>query len=101
MTKKLFYEDQYLKETSAKVLEKTKKDDTYVHKFDQTIFYPEGGGQPSDKGWINAYDVLDVYEHNNEIYHVLNEDIKTSQVELKLDWEYRFLAMQGHLAQHL
>lgn len=101
MTKKLFYENQYLKETTSKVLEKTKKVDTYVYKLDQTIFYPEGGGQPSDKGWINGYEVLDVYENNHEIYLVLKEDVESSLVELKIDWEFRYLAMQGHLAQHL
>ncbi|MDF2556314.1 MAG: threonyl and Alanyl tRNA synthetase second additional domain protein [Bacillales bacterium] len=101
MTSKLFYEDQYLKKTVAHVVEKTKKGDTYIYKLDQTIFYPEGGGQPSDRGWMNGFEVLDVYEHDNEIFHVIKEDIEAKQVELKLDWDFRFQAMQGHLAQHL
>lgn len=101
MTRLLYYEDAYLKEAKAKVLEV--KDNALL--LDQTIFYPTGGGQPHDRGWINGVEVLDVYkDEEGNVWHVVKELEKFKpgdEVELKLDWEYRYKLMRIHSALHL
>ena len=49
-TKRLYYEDVYIKEFSAKVVECRKEEKGFQVILDQSAFYPEGGGQPSDLG---------------------------------------------------
>ncbi|OGC52278.1 hypothetical protein A2982_00355 [candidate division WWE3 bacterium RIFCSPLOWO2_01_FULL_39_13] len=51
-TKQIYYEDGYLKELQAKVLSITPARNLNNIILDQTIFYPEGGGQPCDRGMI-------------------------------------------------
>ncbi len=100
MTRKFYYEDAYLREAKAKVLEV--KDDALL--LDQTVFYPTGGGQPHDKGWINGAEVLDVYKDGEDVWHVVAgpEEFKVGdEVELKLDWDYRYRLMKIHSAMHL
>ena len=101
MTKKLYYEDPYLKEATAKVLQI--KENALL--LNQTIFYPTGGGQPHDTGTINGVKVLDVYKNEEEnIWHVVeNPDMFRvgDEVELKLDWDRRYKLMRIHTAMHL
>ncbi len=101
VTRKLYYEDAYLKEAKAKVLEV--KEGALL--LDGTIFYPTGGGQPHDKGWINGVEVLDVYKDDaGNVWHVVAEPEKFKpgdEVELKLDWDYRYKLMRIHSAMHL
>jgi len=101
MTRKLYYEDAYLKEAKAKVVEI--KENALL--LDQTVFYPTGGGQPHDKGWINGVEVLDVYkDEEGNVWHVVAEPEKFKvgdEVELKIDWDYRYRLMRIHSALHL
>ena len=53
-TKKLYYEDVYTKEFTAKVLECREGKKGYEIILDQTAFYPEGGGQPCDLGTVRS-----------------------------------------------
>ncbi|MCD6189498.1 MAG: alanyl-tRNA editing protein [Thermococcus sp.] len=101
MTRRLYYEDAYLKEAKAKVVQI--KENALL--LDQTIFYPTGGGQPHDTGTINGVSVLDVYkDEGGDIWHVV-EDVSHfsigDEVELKLDWERRHRLMRIHTALHL
>ncbi|MBP1912285.1 alanyl-tRNA synthetase [Thermococcus stetteri] len=100
-TRKLYYEDAYMKEAKAKVLEI--RDNALL--LDQTIFYPTGGGQPHDRGTINGVEVLDVYkDEEGNVWHVVAEPEKFKpgdKVELKIDWDYRYKLMRIHSAMHL
>ncbi len=66
-----------------------------------TLFYPEGGGQPADRGTIAGVAVLDVQRAGGTIRHLLERPIAPGSVRLALDWERRFDHMQQHTAQHL
>ncbi len=76
---------------------------------DDTILYPEGGGQPSDRGRAGSLDVTLVRREGGEIRHYLVESSSASQarpaigesVMVELDWQRRFDHMQQHTAQHL
>ncbi len=66
-----------------------------------TVFYPEGGGQPCDRGTINGVAVLDVQKRDGEIRHTLEAPLPEGPASLQLDWVRRFDHMQQHTGQHL
>lgn len=68
---------------------------------EDTILYPEGGGQPSDRGTLNGVAVVDVQKKDGAIRHVLAAPLPPGPAELRLDWERRFDHMQQHTGQHL
>lgn len=99
---KLFYKNQYLKEFEAKVIEVKEVESRYHIILDRTAFFPGGGGQKCDLGEISGKEVLDVYEKNKEIYHVVSEEIKVGSIVLcKIDWDRREDGMHQHLGQHV
>jgi Ser-tRNA(Ala) deacylase AlaX len=66
-----------------------------------TILYPEGGGQPSDRGWIGGVPVEDVRTVDGEVRHYLAGTAPTGRVLVEVDWPRRFDHMQQHTGQHL
>lgn len=68
---------------------------------DDTILYPEGGGQPADRGRLGDTDVIDVQKRDGELRHYLAGAVAPGPVVVALDWECRFDLMQQHTAQHL
>ena len=70
---------------------------------DRTGFYPEGGGQPADRGRLGEFEVLDVQEIEGEIVHTLGgpPPAVSELLEGRIDMERRFDHMQQHTGQHL
>jgi len=68
---------------------------------EDTIFYPEGGGQPGDQGTLNGVTVLDVQKREGGIRHYLASPLAEGPASLHLDWARRFDHMQQHTGQHL
>jgi len=68
---------------------------------EDTLFYPEGGGQPADRGEINGVAVLDVQKQEGRIVHRLERAVEVGPARLVLDWPRRFDHMQQHTGQHL
>lgn len=101
MTKKLYYENPYLTNWTTSVTNIIKKDEFCLITLEQTAFYPEGGGQPSDTGLIDNIKVLDVYQEAGEVYHKLPHPPENTNVECQIDWELRYDHMQQHTGQHL
>lgn len=98
---KLYYIDQYIKEFTAEIEEIIEKDNKFHVVLDKTAFFPGGGGQPCDLGFIEEHEVLETYEDEGNIYHVVSKKpIKIHKVKCKIDWNRRFDYMQQHLAQH-
>ena len=70
---KLYYKDQYIKEFVAELESVEEKDGKFHVILDKTAFFPGGGGQFCDLGFIENEPVIDVYEEDGTIYHVLNK----------------------------
>lgn len=99
---KLCYEDPYKTEFVAKIINIVEKDDSFHILLDKTYFYPEGGGQASDTGYIGSIAVNYVYEDEGNIYHVTNEKpSQDKEVNCSIDWDKRYDHMQQHLGQHI
>ncbi len=93
---------EYIKEFYAVVTDCIKTDIGYSVCLDNTLFYAEGGGQPSDKGKINEIAVLDVRETHEGICHLMPEPFEKGQnVKCEIDFKRRFSFMQHHTAEHI
>ncbi len=99
---KLYYENQYIKDFRAVVLDVKKIDEKFHIVLDNTAFFPGGGGQFCDLGFIEDKKVIDVYEEHGIIYHVLGDGLnKNQEVSCSIDWDRRLEGMQQHLGQHV
>ncbi len=102
MTEKLYYLDSYQKEFTAKMIEvRPLADGKFGVVLDRTCFYPEGGGQPCDTGWLNDIPVLEVFEDNGSVVHVTAARPAEETVLGRLDWNRRFDHMQQHSGEHI
>lgn len=74
---------------------------------DRTIFYPEGGGQPTDKGTLETdsevWTVKEVRKRSGKILHKLNKEAPPVGIQIKghLDWDRRYSIMRYHTALHV
>jgi len=100
-TRRLFFEDAYLREFDADILERRDHEGKPALVLDRTCFYPESGGQPSDKGDIDGVEVLKVVDEDGIILHVMAEAVAGSSVHGRIDWPTRFDHMQQHTGQHI
>ena len=99
----LCYEDSYLRECKSKV---TDLNDHGVI-LDQTVFYPGGGGQPSDNGKLilenNEYLVKGLKRIDGQIVHLIDGSKPgiNSEVNSIIDWDKRYKLMRTHTALHI
>lgn len=101
-TEKLYYVDSYLKQADARVLSCKSAKKGWAVCLDQTIFYPTGGGQPCDVGFIDETRVLEVSEEDGEIVHFCDAALPVGKlVSCSIDWRRRFDLMQQHSGEHL
>ena len=101
-TTKLYYEDVYKKEFKAKVLECREGKKGYEIILDQTAFYPEGGGQPSDNGTLGNVNIKEVHEKNGELIHYTDGPLEIgTEVTGEINWDRRFDLMQQHSGEHI
>jgi misacylated tRNA(Ala) deacylase len=104
----LFYlTDSYLREFTAHVA--AAHPDQQAVALDRTAFYPGGGGQPHDTGWLLAGDaalpVAKVKREGEQLWHWLAPDAALPTVGTpvvgRLDWERRYALMRTHTAMHI
>lgn len=69
---------------------------------EETLFFPEAGGQSSDRGWLDKVRVWDVQIENGVIYHFTDGALAEGErVRGEIDWEHRFSNMQQHSGEHI
>ena len=106
MTKKLFLEDVLQRSSEAVVTDCVELKTGFGIVLDQTVFYPEGGGQLSDTGKLICGDrevvVTHVRETEGRVLHETAEPLPVgTQVLAEIDWQTRFDHMQQHCGEHL
>lgn len=102
MTIKLYEDNAYIKEFDATVLSCEECKGGFFLTLDKTAFFPEGGGQQADEGFINESKVLDVQIKNEIITHKVDKAFLVGEtVKGIIDWDTRFRRMQGHTGEHL
>ncbi len=102
MTIKLFNDNVMLKNCKATVLVCEKRDGKFFVELDQTVIFPEGGGQLSDRGKINDVNVLHASEKDGRLWHECDALLEVgAEVEVTLDWAVRLDRMQQHCGEHI
>ena len=118
----LFYQEPYRQTFEAELLacrpyegeQKSPQAKLWEVELSQSCFYPEGGGQPGDRGelriwqereasWSKAYPVLDSYYRENRQWHLIAgpELAPGSKLKGQIDFDRRFSFMQQHTGEHL
>lgn len=100
MTVPAYDTDPYLSMLETEIVETADDGRRFVVLAD-TIFYPEGGGQPADHGRVGDVDVVDVQRVDGTIRHYVADEVAVGSVLARIDWERRFDHMQQHTGQHL
>jgi alanyl-tRNA synthetase len=99
MTDRLYYQDCYLRDFRARVME-TAGEGCRVY-LDRTAFYPTSGGQPFDLGSLGGVAVREVLDEDDRIAHVMEAPLRATEVSGVIDWNRRYDHMQQHTGQHL
>ena len=100
---RLYYATPYVKTFMCTVESCVQnKKGTWDAVLNQTAFYPEGGGQPSDTGTLNGVKVLHVSEKGETIIHELEAPLEEGTLaEGVIDWQKRYDNMQQHTGEHI
>jgi misacylated tRNA(Ala) deacylase len=110
MSDNIAYRDAYARSTDATVAAVIETDRGPGVILDRTVFYPGGGGQPADAGWLEAADattswtVAGAAKQGDDVVHQLAVGSETpavgSAVRATIDWDRRHLLMRTHTALH-
>lgn len=105
-TKKLYDLDAYAIEFDAVVLscEEVQLDQQVIYQviLDQTVFFPEEGGQSPDKGMIQEIPVINVQIQDDVVVHTLETSLHVGEkAHGCIDWKHRFNNMQQHSGEHI
>ncbi len=99
---KLYDEDSYINEFSARVISCEKTEEGYAVVLDRTAFFPTAGGQDCDTGALNGEKVLKVEIKNDTVFHIMEKPMDIDkEVFGKIEWKARLRKMQHHSAEHI
>lgn len=104
MSEKIYYLDSYQQSVSAKILEIEESEAGRWLLTDRSIFYPGGGGQLPDRGTIGDAPVTSIKSVDEHVWHLIPTEFSAQvgqEIEMRIDWDWRFYNMQQHTGQHL
>jgi misacylated tRNA(Ala) deacylase len=106
VSENLCYRDAYARATQAAV--QAVDPESGAVRLDRTVFYPGGGGQPADHGWLRERDgrswtVTGGRKQGDDIWHALEGEPPAvgAIVAAELDWSRRHSLMRTHSALHV
>ncbi len=107
-TQPLYLNDSYIKEMDAKIMEVKSDGSNWRVLLDKTVFYPMGGGQPTDQGGLKSENwtgvVYQVLMKEGEIWHYIKTEVAPtvgSNVKGTINWDRRYKNMRVHSAGHI
>jgi misacylated tRNA(Ala) deacylase len=104
-TELLFQTDSYLRNFSSQVIDVDL--DRHAVILDKTAFYPGGGGQPQDYGYIHfsglSNEVENIFREDDSLWHVLKGELPEVEqtIQGEIDWDRRYQLMRTHTAMHI
>ena len=101
VTERLYLHDAALLEFEGEVLRATVHAGRPAVVLDRSAFYPEGGGQPADRGTLGGVPVVDVVDLDGDVLHVLGGEPPSGRVQGRVDAARRRDHVQQHHGQHL
>lgn len=111
MTELLYYDDAYVRMFTSEVIAVDTANNIQRVALAATAFYPGGGGQPNDEGWLTIegirYWVSKVKKEGEQIWHTVEIDGQINALapgvaaEGEVDWERRYKLMRTHTAMHI
>ncbi len=106
MSENVCYADAYAQEIGAVVVELDAGANAVL--LDRTVFYPGGGGQPTDVGELigesgGSWRVTGAKKRGEDIWHTVEGELPAvnTQVTARIDWERRHRLMRTHSALHV
>lgn len=100
MTEKCYFESDAL-EISSLITSCYEENGRTIAILNRTVFHPQGGGQPSDTGWIGASRVLHVHQDDMEILHIVESPVAIGRSDTRVDAARRNHHPRLHTAGHL
>ncbi|MBP7859617.1 phenylalanine--tRNA ligase subunit alpha [Patescibacteria group bacterium] len=108
LTELLYLTESYLKTTEAKVLDVIELKEETAIILDKTVFYPLGGGQPSDQGFIKwesgQAEIYNCLYKDGVVFHYTKSKILPTignSVTLEINWDRRYKNMCSHSGGHI
>lgn len=102
MTKRLYYDYPQLKSCTAKTLKCVKTDAGYEALTDQTVIFPEGGGQLCDSGSLSGQRILHAREDGEGVWHLVALPVdEGSEIAIEVDWRARMDHSRQHTGEHI
>lgn len=111
MTHLLYYDDAYCQTFATTITAVDTTDGNLRVTLTETAFYPGGGGQPNDEGWLtiegNRYCVSKVKKEGDHLWHTLSANVDPPELAIgmavqgEVDWERRYKLMRTHTAMHI
>ena len=112
-TDRIYRKEHYAASNEAAVTGIREKNGFDIIACDASVFFPEGGGQPSDTGTVSSADGLEIFEISyafdedleGDVWHLTDAPAGTfsegDKVTLTIDWDSRFRNMQRHCGEHM
>ena len=99
---RLYYVNPYQTTVTTEITSCTEAKGGFLITTKDALFYPTGGGQPCDLGTMGEANVLDVYEKDDQIYHLCDRALPVGKaIPCTIDWTRRFMLMQNHSGEHM
>lgn len=101
MTERVYYTSDATDGRAQIIACTAEADGRYAIELDRTLFHPQGGGQPADRGWIAGQAVETVVVRGDSVLHILSQPLPLGEVEMRIDASARHLHARLHSAGHL
>lgn len=101
MTERTYYFSDLLEMDAEVVRCEAQEDSQFRVQLAETLFHPQGGGQPADRGTIGDANVLQLIQEEGELIHITDRAVALGRVHIQIDAALRKMHTRYHSAGHL